>query len=748
MATGTTIQFGAVILVSLLSCPNPASCQDDLTRATPVVSSDSPERPTSNYREGLIHLDVSIADQDGNPIPALEMNDLALLDNGKPARVLTLRPAYPADVNARLTEVALVLDELNLSGMLLAQARSELIHYLRRNDGVLAQPTSIYRLTATGLYGSAWPTTDGNQLAKDVTRNNFPRPVWHRRMGSGMSARNQDDWSKALRSVYALAVNWNETPGRKALLWIGPGWLVDGYLPETERPFLLLVDLLTKIREARMVIYQASPWPETRNRDFAYPLYTSGVRSASELDRKGATRFFSLPVLALESGGLVLDQGFGLAEDLAQCVRDAASFYIVSFDPPRAETVDEYHDLKVSIARPGATARTKTGYYDQPVFYDQPRVDARTVTVEQLESILARDDKAHDSELAAQLNHLVLTQRLSSTKLASWLRQIQGRQSREALTVLADASVFLNPPPDEIPATPEPDHRSQVEMLNRAVRYINQGLSHLPDFYAIRTLVVYGQRVTKDFPWKTAAADQTLREWATEKSTVLYRKGREQQIVHKRRENKSLKRDLSFIGIFGPMLHQVYSDATAEGHGFAWGGWQRGDRGDVAVFRYSVTSEHPRYEIVHCCLRNHDILRTHPAYHGELAIDPQSGAILRLTMQSEPGWIVEPNLTPVQVVRATGTMVEYGSVRIGTRTFICPLRSVITTRARDVKSLILWDQESSMYAPYEDMMDDYAFSDYHKFGSESRILPDFDVVQDNNPSPGKSAPPAGHPANH
>lgn len=739
------IRLGALTLASVISCIDLAVCQVDLTRATPVVSSDSPERPTSNYREGLIHLDVGIADQAGNPIPALEMPDLTLLDNGKPARILTLRPAYPSDINARLTEVALVIDELNTSGMVLAQARSDLINFLRRNHGTLAQPTSIYRLTSTGFYGSAWPTTDGNQLARDVARNSFPRPIW--RLPT-LVLRNQNNWSKAVRSVYALAVKWREDPGRKALIWIGPGWPADGYLPESEQTFPHLVELLSRIREARMVMYQASLRPEIRNPDADRALYASGAHSDSEMKRGRPATYFSLPALALDSGGMILDEGFSYAEEFVKCVRDAGMFYIVSFDPPRAAGVDEYHDLKVSVTKPGAIARTHTGYYDQPVFYDQLRTRVRRVTVRQLESMLGRADQEHDSELAAQLNGVVLTERLSSSKLASWFRKMPGKQSREALTVLADASVFLNPPPDEIPAKPAPDHRVQVEMLNRVVQYINQSLPRLPDFYAIRTLVQYGQRLTATFPWKTAPADQSLHEWATEKATLLYRKGREEQIVHKRKENKSLRRDLSFIGTFGPILHQIYSDATSDGHGFVWGGWQRGEQGDEAVFRYSVGSEHPQYEIIHCCLRNHDTLRIHPSYHGELAIDPQSGAILRLTMQSEPGWIVEPNLTPVEVVRATGTMVEYGSVRIAGRTFICPLRSVITTRARDVKTLILWEQESSMYAPYEDMMDDYAFSDYHKFGSESRILPDFDLVQDSNPSPGKSAPPAGQPAHH
>jgi hypothetical protein len=168
-------------------------------------------------------------------------------------------------------------------------------------------------------------------------------------------------------------------------------------------------------------------------------------------------------------------------------------------------------------------------------------------------------------------------------------------------------------------------------------------------------------------------------------------------------------------------------------NGLSWSRWESGEQGNEAVFRYAVHSDHPRYEVDSCCLRNGDSFRTDPEYHGELAIDPQTGTILRLTMQAEPGWIVEPNLTPIQFVRATGMMLEYGPMQIGGKTFICPRRSVVTIRTRAVRSLNFWGQHSTVYAPYLSMMDDIAFSDYHKFGSESRILPGFDVVQDQKP---------------
>jgi hypothetical protein len=150
--------------------------------------------------------------------------------------------------------------------------------------------------------------------------------------------------------------------------------------------------------------------------------------------------------LALQSGGLVLDNSPGIARSIRQSVEEASGFYTVSFDPLPATQPDEYHDLKVQIKVPGLSARTNTGYYDQPVFYDRPRVPARRVTVHELEQILDTANKEHDDELAKQLAGLELTERLSGSRLSLWKDRLRGKKSNAALVALADESVFLDPP--------------------------------------------------------------------------------------------------------------------------------------------------------------------------------------------------------------------------------------------------------------------------------------------------------------
>jgi hypothetical protein len=78
-----------------------------------------------------------------------------------------------------------------------------------------------------------------------------------------------------------------------------------------------------------------------------------------------------------------------MAAEIKGLVEKANAFYTISFYPPRADQVDEYHDLKVEVANPDLAANTDTGYYDQPDFYDQ-HAPAQRVTVEQLEQMLGK----------------------------------------------------------------------------------------------------------------------------------------------------------------------------------------------------------------------------------------------------------------------------------------------------------------------------------------------------------------------
>ena len=88
------------------------------------------------------------------------------------------------------------------------------------------------------------------------------------------------------------------------------------------------------------------------------------------------------------------------------------------------------------------------------------------------------------------------------------------------------------------------------------------------------------------------------------------------------------------------------------------------------------------YPIRGCCLPGGDGtngFEVLSGYHGEIAIDPSSGAILRLEVEADVGAFAP--------VARSGIMVAYVPVEIGGKTFICPVRSVSIMRMRSVTTL-------------------------------------------------------------
>jgi VWFA-related protein len=165
-------------------------------------------------------------------------------------------------------------------------------------------------------------------------------------------------------------------PGRKMLIWIGPGWpMLQGaryqMSDKTQRAlFNLIVETTRTLREARITMYhvnQTDPESLTRMSPDYYKGFLKGVPSASRVESGDV----ALPVFAVHSGGLVENRSDDLVRELNSCIAEAKAYYTLSFDPPGAERTDEYHELQVKVDKPNMKARTNAGYYSEPAFTSQ-----------------------------------------------------------------------------------------------------------------------------------------------------------------------------------------------------------------------------------------------------------------------------------------------------------------------------------------------------------------------------------------
>lgn len=358
----------------------PAASEGSATQTVEPSAQNSPalvKRPPSRQPppagaltpEGRIHLDVLVSDSKGRPVPGLLPPDFTILDNGQARRILSFRSFDGVNVMpAPPVEVILLVDTVNLPFQQISFIHQELARFLKQNDGRLAQPVSIMVLTDRGLRVQPRPSIDGNAMLTVLDQIKGSIHGIYASMGSDGDLQR---FQLSLRQMTTIAENEATRPGRKLLIWIGPGWPMldsDRYLftdKDQLRYFDSIVELSTKMREARMALASVAPASSGdagQARDFLYQSFLKGVKSPRQAD----TGNLSLKVLAVQSGGRILGPDNDIAGQINDCIADANAFYWLSFNPPPTEQANEYHDLKIQVDQPGLTVRTNTGYYNQP----------------------------------------------------------------------------------------------------------------------------------------------------------------------------------------------------------------------------------------------------------------------------------------------------------------------------------------------------------------------------------------------
>jgi VWFA-related protein len=654
-----------------------------------------------------------------------------LQDNGQPGKIVSWQAfdgvsALPDPP----VEVILVIDELNLPGALVSAANDDALKFLQQNHGRLAHPVSIYRITKDSLSASAQPAPDGNLLADEIAHNRESPTIWRTPMISGSIGRLTKNAAlhtklQSLVALGSIAIEERRKPGRKLLFWIGPGWRFENAVGIGAFDFL--TELLTRLREARIEVWKATqrpyfsangqPAPEG---DLILPEYLNDLTT-----EKVKLNYLALYVVATQTGGGVLGAPNDLGAAIGKRVEQASKFYSLTFDPPPTNNVDEYHDLKVEISEPNLTVHTTIGYYDQPVFYDQHPAGIEPVTVAQLEQALKTMHANSDAEVAQRLTSMKLTERLNTARLTTLQALSKGKKSQRALIALADESVFLALPTDEIPSTATPDAATQRLMISRTVDYVNKTIPKLPNFLATRTTVQYHQPPLElGETWKTAVGDQSLRPVETSKAPVHFLNGKEVVGGEGTVGRPQKPGILDTVGTFGPIMATVLLGATSPNSVLKWSHWEKGVNGPQAVFNYRIPQATPRFFVGFGYLANDMVspFREKVPFHGELAVDPASGAILRLTVQAD----LEPRLP----LDRSGVMVEYTPVVIGEKTYICPERSVSISRQRRIMDIDEWGETFKVDAPFETLLDDMVFDKYHMFRSTARMLPGYTLARE------------------
>jgi VWFA-related protein len=326
------------------------------------------EKPAGSDRE--IILDVQVTDRSGRPVTGLKQQDFTVLDGRDPEKILSFEDVSggTASSSASSAEIVLVVDAVNTSFQTITYSRDQIRQFLLRNNGQLAHPVSLVVFSDAGTKVENGSSRDGQALAAlyDQYQTGL-RSITRAQGFYGATER----YEMSLKALTLLATYEAKQPGRKLMLWFSPGWpLLSGPNiqltgDDERRIFNSIVETSTLLRRAQVTVYAIDPLglaDAGGTRISYYKEFLKGVSSP----RRAVPADLGLEVLAVQTGGRVLNATNDITDAIRSCAADADAFYVLSFSARPADQANEYHSLAVTVDKPGMTVRTRTGYYAQP----------------------------------------------------------------------------------------------------------------------------------------------------------------------------------------------------------------------------------------------------------------------------------------------------------------------------------------------------------------------------------------------
>jgi VWFA-related protein len=297
-------------------------------------------------------------------VTKLTQQNFTVLDNKAPRPITSFKVMTAAE---EPVEVILLIDAVNTPIKVVAYVRSDMEKFLKGMEGKLTNPTTVAVLTDDGFQIGNGFSTDGNSLSDELEH----REIGTREIKSGAQWGGSERLNLCLNALRQLADSASTLPGRKIVLWISPGWPIvsgpeiDLTYGQEQQIFNQIVDMSTRLKQNDITLYNINPIGVSESLQQA-DFYQSFLKGVSKLNQ---AQFgdLTLQVFAIHSGGLVFEGNSDAAGLIQKSLADAQSWYQIEFDPLPADKPNEYHHIEIKVDQPGLIARTRDGYYANPL---------------------------------------------------------------------------------------------------------------------------------------------------------------------------------------------------------------------------------------------------------------------------------------------------------------------------------------------------------------------------------------------
>ncbi|HTB97128.1 MAG TPA: hypothetical protein VK716_08985 [Terracidiphilus sp.] len=318
----------------------------------PIVVLQPPPPPP--MRKIQVDFDLAVTDAQGKPQAGITTKDLAIRVDDQPVSAESIHGfAGTADKGEPPVQLYFVLDLVNTTPEEWPVLRAQVAKFLRENDGQLAYPTSLINFLPDELQVQSQPLTNGKGMANALEK--MPGPA-----GNG----EFNPFDASLQAMQSILDSLADKPGRKLLIWIGPGWQTPSSLAQSvtardeDLNWNTLVAITNRLRQERVVLFGG------RDGDSAHGDGSDGLRSAAQMNLAN----LGLNSMAVRSGGRgFVSQGKDDAYvgEIERDVLEAGPYFRITIMPEHADGEDTYHAVKIAVGRAGLTAQAITGYFNE-----------------------------------------------------------------------------------------------------------------------------------------------------------------------------------------------------------------------------------------------------------------------------------------------------------------------------------------------------------------------------------------------
>ncbi len=345
----------------------------------------------------------------------------------------------------------------------------------------------------------------------------------------------------------------------------------------------------------------------------------------------------------------------------------------------------------------------------------------KKITVAQLQDLLhsMQQEKKSDVEIATALKQIELNEELTRSTMNGLVGYAPGPQSTEQIFVLESKSADLIPPEKDLPTTPAPDQAAQKAILDKATAYVSRVYEQLPSLTGTKTTLRFQDNVDAiagASGLQGGAQDVTVGSGFSKPASFVHYINSSRTQVPTDHGTEKLPPQTEKIQWGAnkmialedpdPSLITIFHEAESAQQ-VSWLRWEAINGQATAVFSFVVPRKESHLDVHVCCfpkIRQAGVAtfysattaltlsegggatgggvsgnfqtatdwqdyKTTAPYHGELFVDPQTGIVVRMIVQSD--------LNPADVVHQLDTRVDFAPMRVGNRSYVLPVKTYI-----------------------------------------------------------------------